>query len=213
MKHDLRVNPSPVKSFFFYKSWKKTKTFSCEHQIILLMRTRFLFLMYTRESSILLLLPHRLANPVYKSQWLCVSLFVPHSTRCRPIANVLQYFSYIRHTLERLRDFYWWHIYCRCISLVWPWWYFSFPSSSSYFSTGLSGKILMLVCLRRSFPSELTFGWQKLVIGVKPISVQPYKAYLCHGSGKQRCLEVQHIPLSLSLSLVYSSTFYTCWGI
>ena len=30
--------------------------------------------------------------------------------------------------------------------------------------------------------------------------VQPYKADLCHGSGKQRRLEVQHIPLPLPLS-------------
>ena len=60
-------------------------------------------------------------------------------------------------------------------------------------------RILMLVCYRRSFPSELTFGWQRLVTGVKPVAVQPYKADLCHCSGKQRCLEVQHIPLPLPL--------------
>ena len=37
-----------------------------------------------------------------------------------------------------------------------------------------------------------------------PIAVQPYKADLCHDSCKQRRIEVQHIPLSSSLSLSLS---------
>ena len=95
---------------------------------------------------------------------------------------------------------YYWHI-----SIICRYWYASIVYLGSYhwyLKLVCLGRILMLVCLRRSFPSELTFGWQRLVIGVKPIAVQPYKADLCHGSGKQRCPEVQHIPLSLSLSLV-----------
>lgn len=40
-------------------------------------------------------------------------------------------------------------------------------------------------------------------------SEQPYRADLCHGSGNQKCLEVQHIPLSLSLSFVW--TFIWCF--
>ena len=45
------------------------------------------------------------------------------------------------------------------------------------------------------------FPGKDLRLGSKPIAVHPYKADLCHDSCKQRRIEVQHIPLSLSLSL------------
>ena len=47
------------------------------------------------------------------------------------------------------------------------------------------------------------------MIGEMPIAVQPYKADLCHDSCKQRRIEVQHIPLSLSLSFCFESSRYS----
>ena len=48
------------------------------------------------------------------------------------------------------------------------------------------------VCFQRGLPRLVLYDKCR-------IAVQPYKADLCHYSCKQRRIEVQHIPLSISL--------------